>query len=365
MRSKAALFHRTDAPLEVAHIDIERPGVGDVLVRMTAVGLCGSDLHVIRGEWPRPTPMVLGHEGAGVVEAVGADVEHVAPGDHVVLSWAPACGECGPCRRGRPGACLRLREAFGKGTLVDGTTRLSRNGETIYRMTAVGALAEYVLLPAYATLAVPGDVPLEQAALLGCAALTGIGAVRNAANVEEGSSVIVFGAGGVGQFIVQGARIAKANPIVVVDPIESRADKAIDLGATHAVAPDALEQFVPAVLGEGADYAFEAVGRPDSEAAALRWTRAGGTVVLVGMPPVGTQLRVDPFDFAAREKTLTGSIYGSEDPARALPALVDLVRAGELRLSPLVGPTYPLDDVNDAFATTMAGEPRRVLVVFP
>ena len=130
MRSRAALFHRTGAPLEVTEIDVEEPGAGDVLVRMVAVGLCGSDLHVVRGEWPRPTPMVLGHEGAGIVEAVGAEVEHVAPGDHVVLSWAPACGECGPCRRGRPGACLRLREAFGKGTLVDGTTRLSRAGET-------------------------------------------------------------------------------------------------------------------------------------------------------------------------------------------------------------------------------------------
>ena len=362
MRSRAALFHRTGTPLEVTEIDVEEPGAGDVLVRMVAVGLCGSDLHVVRGEWPRPTPMVLGHEGAGIVEAVGAEVENVAPGDHVVLSWAPACGTCGPCRRGRPGACLRLREAFGKGTLVDGTTRLSRAGEPIYRMTAVGALSEYVLLPAYATLAIPADFRLDQAALLGCAALTGIGAVRNAVNVAPGSSVLVFGAGGVGQFIVQGARIARADPIVVVDPIESRADKAIELGATHAVAPDVLEEVLPALLGEGADYAFEAVGRADSEAAALRWTRAGGTVVLVGMPPVGTQLQVDPFDFAAREKTLTGSIYGSEDPARALPAMLDLVRSGELRLSPLVGPTFGLDEVNEAFAATMSGEPRRVLV---
>jgi S-(hydroxymethyl)glutathione dehydrogenase/alcohol dehydrogenase len=306
--------------------------------------------------------MVLGHEGAGIVEAVGGAVEHISAGDHVVLSWAPACGECGPCKRGRPGACLRLREAFGKGTLVDGTTRLSRDGQTIYRMTAVGALSEYVVLPAYATLGIPADVPLEEAALLGCAALTGIGAVRNAAKVPEGSSVIVFGAGGVGQFIVQGARIAGAGPIVVVDPIESRGDKAIALGATHALAPDALEQVAPELLGEGADYAFEAVGRPDSEAAALRYTRAGGTVVLVGMPAVGTELRVDPFDFAAREKTLTGSIYGSEDPARALPAMLDLVRDGDLLLGPLVGPTFALDEVNEAFATTMAGEPRRVLV---
>jgi len=362
MRSRAALFHRTGTPLEVTEIEVEEPGPQDVLVRMAAVGLCGSDLHVIRGEWPRPTPMVLGHEGSGVVAAVGERVDNVAPGDHVVVSWAPSCGECGPCRRGRPGACLRLREAFGKGTLVDGTTRLHRDGQTIYRMTAVGALAEHVLLPAYATLPVPSEVPLDQAALLGCAALTGVGAVRNAARVPAGSSVIVFGAGGVGQFVVQGARIAGAHPIVVVDPITARAEKAVELGATHTIGPDSLAEAAPELLGEGADFAFEAVGRPDSEAAALRFTRAGGTVVFVGMPPVGTQLQVDPFDFAAREKTLTGSIYGSEDPARSLPALLDLVRAGDLRLEPLVGPTFPLDEVNDAFAATMAGEPRRVLV---
>lgn len=362
MRTRAALFHAPGRPLTIEEIEVEGPGPNDVLVKMAAVGLCGSDLHVIRGEWPRPTPMVLGHEGAGIIEAVGPGVVDLAVGERVVLSWAPSCGHCGPCRRGRPAACLRLREAFGKGTLLDGTTGLSRNGSPVYRMTAVGALAEHVVIPAETALRLTDDVSLAEAALLGCAALTGIGAVVNAAKLTSGASVIVLGAGGVGQFIVQGASISAASPIIVVDPFEGRAAKALELGATHAVHPDALAGLMESLLPEGADYVFEAVGRVESEAAALEWTRAGGMAIFVGIPAVGAQLKVDPFDFAAREKTLTGSIYGSEDPSRAMPELLARVRAGEVKLSPLVGPQYPLTEVNEAIRVTMAGEPRRVLV---
>lgn len=364
MKTTAALFLGPGRPLELAEIDIEEPGPGEVLVRMVAVGLCGSDLHVVRGEWPRPTPMVLGHEGAGVVEAVGAHVTTVTAGDAVVLLWAPACGECGPCRRGRPAACLPLRDATARGTLRDGTTRLSLNGETVYRMTTVGALARHVLVPAEAALPVPASMPLGEAALLGCAALTGVGAVINAARVTPGSSALVIGAGGVGQFVVQGARMANAALIIVVDPFADRRTKALELGASHAVAPEELAELMRTHLPEGVDYAFEAVGKPELEADALRWTRAGGTAVLVGMPPVGAELRVDPFEFAAREKTLTGSIYGSEDPARALPQLLQRVKSGDIQLTPLVGSAFPLERVNDAIAATLAGEPGRALVTF-
>jgi S-(hydroxymethyl)glutathione dehydrogenase/alcohol dehydrogenase len=364
MKTTAALFTEQGRPLEVAEIDIEDPGPGDVLVRMVAVGLCGSDLHVIRGEWPRPTPMILGHEGAGIVEAVGSEVTSVAPGDHVVLSWAPACGECGPCLRGRPAACLQLRAAMGAGTLVDGTTRLSRDGETVYRMTSVGALAEHVLLPAPAILPLPEGMLLTDAALLGCAALTGVGAVLNAAHLEAGSSALVIGAGGVGQFIVQGAVVAGASTIIVVDPFADRRQRAAELGATHALAPDELAPLMQSLFPEGVDYAFEAVGRPELETEALRWTRAGGTAVLVGLPPTGAKMEIDPFEFAAREKTLTGSIYGSEDPAQALPALLERVRTGEIALHSLLGPTFPLERVNEAIDATLNGEPGRVLISF-
>jgi S-(hydroxymethyl)glutathione dehydrogenase/alcohol dehydrogenase len=331
---------------------------------MAAVGICGSDLHVVRGEWRRPAPMVLGHEGAGVVEAVGAEVEGVALGDRVVLSWAPACGECGPCRRGRRTACLPLREAIGNGTLPDGTTRLSLGGETVYRMTTVGALAERVVAPASAVLPLPDAISLDEAALIGCAALTGVGAVRNAAPVEAGASVAVIGAGGVGQFIVQAARAAGAAAVLAVDPVEGRRAQALRLGATEAASPSEAESLAAGLADGGVDVAFEAVGSPETEALALRLTRPGGTACLVGMPAAGARLDLDPFEIVNREKTLTGSVYGSDDPAHALPALLADVEAGRIELAPLVGPSYPLERVNEAVEASLAGAPGRVLVRF-
>ena len=343
-------------------MELEEPRAGEVLVRMAAVGICGTDLHSIRGEWERPTPMVLGHEGAGVVEAVGSAVEGLVPGDEVVLSWAPSCGECADCRRGRPAACVPLHRAIGAGTLVDGTTGMSLRGETVYRGTATGCLAERVVVSSKVALPTGGGVPLHEAALLGCAALTGVGAVLFAARVTPGSSVLVIGAGGVGQFVVQGARIAGAEAIVAVDPFDGRREQALRLGATHAVAPDELKEALKEIAPDGTDYAFDAVGDPSTSATALRCTRSGGTAVMVGLPATGLRLDLDPAEFSRREKWLTGTMYGSEDPAVALPLLLEHVRAGRLQLKELLGPTYPLDDVNEAFAATLAGSPGRVLV---
>jgi len=240
VKSRAAIFNGPGRPFEVAEVDVAEPGPGDVLVRMAAVGICGTDLHSIRGDWQRPTPIVLGHEGAGVVEQVGSDVTGLAPGDEVVLSWAPSCGACADCRRGRPAACVNLHRAIGGGTLVDGTTGLSRDGQTVYRGTATGALSEHVVVSEKVALPIRGTVPLEQAALLGCAALTGVGAALFAGRVQPGASVVVVGAGGVGQFVVQGARIAGATTIVCVDPLRARQERARELGATVVGAPDEL-----------------------------------------------------------------------------------------------------------------------------
>jgi S-(hydroxymethyl)glutathione dehydrogenase/alcohol dehydrogenase len=362
MRSKAAVFHGAGLPLEVREIDLEEPGPRDVLVRMEAVGICGTDLHSIRGEWTRPTPMVLGHEGAGVVEAVGDEVETVRPGDEVVLSWAPACGECADCRRGRPAACVSLHRAIGAGTLVDGTTGMSLDGETLYRGTATGALSERLVVTERAALLTGGGVPLREAALLGCAALTGVGAVLFAACAEPGGVALVVGAGGVGQFCVQGARIAGAETIVCVDPLEARLELVQRLGATHVTAPDGLKTLMKEIAPDGADDAFDAVGDPETTALALRFTRSGGTCVIVGLPAAGARLDLDPAEFNRREKFLTGTMYGSEDPAVALPVLLDHVRAGRLHLGELVGPTFPLERVNEAFDASLAGSPGRVLV---
>jgi S-(hydroxymethyl)glutathione dehydrogenase/alcohol dehydrogenase len=362
MKTRAAVFHGPGRPLDVREIELEEPRDDEVLVRMAAVGICGTDLHNVKGEWQRPTPMVLGHEGAGVVEAVGRAVSSRRRGDRVVLSWAPSCGECADCRRGRPAACVPLHRAIAAGTLVDGRTGMSLDGETIYRGTATGALAERVVVAEKVALPLGEDLPLEHAALLGCAALTGVGAVLFAARVEAGSTVVVVGCGGVGQFVLQGALLSAAQTVICVDPVESRQEQALRLGATAAVSPDELKRTMREGLPDGADYAFDAVGAPETTTLALRWTRSGGTCVIVGLPAAGARLDIDPGEFNRREKWLTGTMYGSEDPAVALPILLEHVRAGRLDLRPLLGPTFPLDRVNDAIEASLAGSAGRVVV---
>jgi len=362
VKTRAAVFFGAGRPFEVHELELEEPRAGEVLVRMAAVGICGTDLHSVKGEWNRPTPTVLGHEGAGVVEAVGDGVSSHRPGDEVVLSWAPSCGECDDCSRGRPARCATLNRAIAASTLPDGTTGLTLDGETVFRGTATGALAELIVVSERVALPTGGDVPLEQAALLGCAALTGVGAALFAARVEPGSSVLVVGAGGVGQFIVQGARIAGAAEIVSVDPVEARREQASRLGATRVTGPDELKELMKAELPAGADYAFDAVGDPETTAVAFRWTRSGGTCVIVGLPAAGKRLDLDPVDFVRRERILTGTIYGSEDPAVALPVLLDHVRAGSLDLASQLGPSYPLDQINEAIDASLSGSPGRVLV---
>ena len=361
MKTRAAVMHEP-GHLRVEEIELEEPLPGEVVVRMSAVGVCGTDLHSYKGEWDRPTPIVLGHEGAGVIEAVGGEANGLREGERVVLSWAPACGECGPCRRGRPAACGPLASAIGRGTLLDGRTGMSLDGEIVYRGTATGALAERVVVASGAAMPFGDDVPLEEAALLGCAALTGVGAVLNAARPEPGFTALVIGAGGVGQFVVQGARRAGPTYIPVVARVDPGRELALGGGGARAGEPDDLREAIADLDREGVDYAFDAVGAPATTKLALRWTRGGGTAVVVGLPAGGEKLELDPFEFSNREKTLTGTIYGSEDPAIALPRLLDLVRSGELELASLVGPSFPLDRADDAFRASLAGEPGRVLV---
>ena len=363
MQTKAALFHAVGRPLEVVEIDLDEPQPDEVVVRMVAAGVCGTDLHQVKGEFRRPTPMVLGHEGAGVVESVGEDVRALRPGDEVVLSWAPGCGDCPGCRRGRPATCRVLNAAIPQGTLPDGRTGMSFRGERVYRGTATGCFAARVVVSERAALPVHG-VPLEEAALLGCAALTGVGAALYAAEVPVGGTVLVVGAGAVGQFVVQGARIAGAARIVASDPFAARRDQALRVGATHAAAPDSLEDAIAEAAPDGVDVAFDAVGGPATVAAALRYTRDGGTTVVVGLPAAGELFAVDPVELIRREKRLTGTLYGSLDPARALPGFLEHVSAGRLDLGRLVGERFPLDRIDDAIAASLDGSAGRVLVTF-
>jgi S-(hydroxymethyl)glutathione dehydrogenase/alcohol dehydrogenase len=363
VQTRAALFHAVGQPFEVAEIELDEPREDEVVVRMVAAGICGTDLHQVKGEFRRPTPMVLGHEGAGVVEAVGEAVTRVRVGDEVVLSWAPSCGECPGCRRGRPATCRPLNAAIPRGTLPDGRTGMRYEGGVVYRGTATGCFADRVVVSERVALPVRG-VPLEQAALLGCAALTGVGAALYAAEVPAGASVLVVGAGAVGQFIVQGARLAGAATVVVSDPVASRRDQVLRLGATHACDPASLETVLADAAPEGVDVGFDAVGAPSTVETALRHTRDGGTTVVVGLPAVGERYDVDPFELIRKEKRLTGTLYGSLDPAQALPALLGHVTAGRLELDALLGPRYPLEQIDDAVAESLAGAAGRVLVTF-
>ncbi len=363
MLTRAALFRSAGQPLEITEVEIDGPRAGEVVVKMAAIGICGSDLHTLKGEWPTPVPVVVGHEGTGTVAELGEGVTGLKVGDPVVLSWAAGCGSCPACSRHRPALCVPLRKAWAGGTLIDGSSRLTtRGGEQVFRALTVGALAEHVLVPAGAALLLPAAVSPLHASVLGCAALTGIGAVRNAANVQPGETALVIGAGGVGQFAIEGLRLAGASVIVAVDPVESRLESALAHGATHACVPDDLKALVKAELGELFDHTFDVVGAPATQASAVRWARDGGTVVFVGLPVAGAKLELDSWDLVTREKRLVGTIYGSADPAELLPDLLALIQAGQLDLASMVGTSYPLDAVNDAVAESLGGAPRRVLV---
>ena len=363
VKSRAAVFHGAGQPLEVREIELDEPRPSDV----ARADVGGRDLRHRAALDPRRV---------GAADPVGARARGRGGGRggrrRRSRRCSPATRSCSPgrrraaiaadCRRGRPAACINLHRAIGNGTLVDGTTGMTIDGETLYRGTATGCLQERITVTERCALPIGGGVSLEEAALLGCAAMTGVGAVLFAARTEPGETVLVIGAGGVGQFCVQGARIAGAAAIVVVDPLEARLELARELGATHTTGPDGLKELMKEIAPDGADRALDVVGNPETTATALRFTRSGGTCVIVGIPATGERLDLDFGEFNRREKFLTGTMYGSEDPAVALPMLLDHARAGRLQLRELLGPSFPLEQVNEAFDASLAGVAGRVLV---
>jgi S-(hydroxymethyl)glutathione dehydrogenase/alcohol dehydrogenase len=357
---RAAVFDRPGR-LSVEELELEAPRAREVLVRLGASGVCHSDLHVVDGEWPRPTPVVMGHEGAGVVEAVGEDVRSVSVGDHVVLSWFNACGRCRHCVAGRAWACSGTRA--GQCVLDDGTTRFRRpgTGEDVYTYLAVGSMAERSVVPEAAAIPVPPEVPFDVAALIGCAVTTGVGAVRNTARVEPGASVVVVGCGGVGLSVVMGAALAGAHPIVAVDVAAEKLALAADVGASHAVGSiDDARALVPG----GADYAFEAIGLVETVEAVPSLLRSGGVGVLVGLTAAGVRASFDVYSFVDTGKTLVGSIYGGAVPALDFPLIAGLYLAGKLPLDRLVSHRIGLDDVGEAFEAMRRRERARSVVVY-
>lgn len=364
---KAAILQEVNQPLVVADVDVLAPREGEVLVRMAAGGICRSDLHAMHGEIAAPLPVVLGHEGAGVVEEVGPGVTSVKPGDHVVLLWRASCGKCYYCTRGRPALCDLGAQVRWSGKLRDGTSRFRWQGKEINHFGGVSSFGEYSVLLAEAVIPIRRDVPLEKAALIGCAVLTGVGAVMHSARVAPGDSVVVIGTGGVGLNVIQGAALVGAERIIAVDVLDNKLQFARQFGATHTVNA-AREDVVKAVqdltAGRGADYSFEVIGTAQTVAQALAVVRKGGSAVIVGQPARGVEVGIEVQQFVLQEKSLVASLYGTTVPYLDVPRLLDLYVAGKIKLDELISREYQIGEINEAFAALQRGEVARSIVRF-
>jgi S-(hydroxymethyl)glutathione dehydrogenase/alcohol dehydrogenase len=360
---KAAVLESYGQPLNVTDVDLAEPRDHEVKVKIRAAGVCHSDLTIQQGRVPYPTPCVLGHEGAGEIVEVGPDVTRVKPGDHVVLMWTPMCGDCFYCRRGQTHLCDANRAM---GMMDDGTSRLSKNGQAILHGINTACFAEEAILRDHAVVKIADDIPFEVAAVVGCGVLTGVGAAINTAKLRPGEAVAVIGCGGVGINVIQGARLAGANPIVAIDTVEAKLDMAERFGATHRVNAangDAVSEVQQLTGGRGADAAFEVVGVPALERQAFDMTRRGGRAVFVGMAGFGDEVTLPSLFLALGEKNVLGCYYGSCDPKRDIPRFLDLWKAGKLDLEGLVSQTSKLEDVNGAFEDMEAGKVIRTVLV--
>ncbi len=349
---RAAVLEAAGQPLVVADdVEIAPPGPGFVKVRVSHCGICHSDLSIVDGSFPAPLPIVLGHEAAGVVEEVGAGVRGLSPGDPVLLTPCPPCGDCYWCVRGEASACVNT-QGIATNAFPDGSTGLSRGGEKVWRGVNLAAFSEYTVLPASGAVKLAADVPLEVACVIGCAVQTGVGSVFNTAGVEEGATVLVLGLGGIGQNVVQGARVAGASRIIASDPVAERRDVAKALGATDLVDPsdtDAVEAAREITGGIGVDYAFETAGKGALIPASVAAARNGGTAVLVGAPPLSDELNLGPAaGFLFTGKRLLATILGGSNSLREIPRLVALWQAGRLDLEGLITARRPLAEINEA-----------------
>ncbi|HLX24658.1 MAG TPA: zinc-dependent alcohol dehydrogenase family protein [Usitatibacter sp.] len=354
-------------PLTIEEIELRPPGPGEILVRMGAAGLCHSDLSVINGDRPRPTPMALGHEAAGVVEELGAGVTDLKKGDHVVLVFIPSCGHCAPCAEGRPALCEPGAVANTAGKLMSGESRLFRkDGSLVHHHMGCSAFADHAVVSRHSVVKVDPDLPLEEAALFGCAVLTGVGAVVNTGQVRAGSSVAVVGLGGVGLASLLGAVAAGARHVVAIDVSDDKLKLAKELGATHtfnATAADVVDQVKAATKG-GVDYAVEMAGSTRAFETAYRITRRGGTTITAGLPPPSASWAMPSTNLVAEERTIKGSYIGTCVPSRDLPRFIDLYKQGRLPVNRLMTHRLKLDEINEGFDRLSEGKAVRQVITF-
>lgn len=355
MEITAAVLRDVGAALSVETLQLDPPGPGEVLVDMKASGVCHSDWHVVTGDSKVDLPVVLGHEGSGLVAEVGPGVDHLAVGDHVALSWIPYCGECRVCAAGRTHLCATFQRPLWAGTMLDGTRRLrDAEGREVSHLSAISTWSTHSVVPAISCVPMP-DIPFEISALIGCGVTTGVGAALNKADVRPGSTTVIIGAGGVGLSIAMGAAYAGASTIVVADANPAKQQMALDMGATHFFVGDPAGLVDELTDGFGADTAFDAVGLTSIQSRLIDLLAPGGIAVLVGLPAQGATFDVDPQVVIRGERIITGSIFGSAATHRDFARYADLYLDGQLPLDRLVTQRYRLDQVNDACASMLSG----------
>jgi alcohol dehydrogenase len=360
IRCKAAVLRTIGAPrpyaqskpLSIEEVNLAPPRPVELLVRIAGAGLCHSDLSMINGDRPRPVPIAIGHEGSGEVVEVGSAIDDVRPGDHVVFQFSASCGRCRRCLEGRPQACERAAAAKAVGDLMAGGSRITAlNGERISHHSGLSVMSEYVVVDRGSVVVIDKSVPLADAAVFGCAVMTGVGAVMNTAHIKPGDTVAVLGMGGVGLCGIMGARLAGAETIIAVDREPAKLEVAASVGATHMVCArdaDCVEQ-VRELTGGGVDYAFDQAGTTDSMALAYPMVRYGGTVVVTGLPPVKAKFSVDQSDLVSQEKSIRGSFQGSCVPVRDIPRFIRLYQEGRLPVNRLIDGHIGFDQVNAGF----------------
>jgi S-(hydroxymethyl)glutathione dehydrogenase / alcohol dehydrogenase len=357
---RAAVLRNTgDTELDVTDgIEANPPAAGEVTIKIEATGVCHSDLSAMSGIIPQPAPAVLGHEGAGIISAVGDGVTGVKEGDHVIVAWSPPCGHCVNCTtRHSPHLCGEMMGAAY-------APRFSENGTPVFGMAGSGTFAEYMTIPQEGAIKIADDIPFEIASLIGCGVTTGVGAAINTAKVTPGSSVVVFGCGGVGISAIQGAKVAGAAEIVAVDLVDHKLEDAKRFGATHAVKPDQLAELQAELTGDGFDYSFEAIGNPITIRAAYDAVRRGGTACIVGVGGMDQNVSFNSFEIFYSEKNFKGSFYGSADVRSDFHRLLKLWKSGQLDLEGMISKVIKIDDINDAFAQMKAGEVIRSVITF-
>ena len=369
MKSRAAIALAAGQPLTIAEVDVQGPKAGEVLVRMVATGVCHTDAFTLSGADPEGIfPSILGHEGGGVVEEVGEGVTSLAVGDHVIPLYTPECGECKFCKSGKTNLCQAIRSTQGQGLMPDGTTRFSLDGKPLYHYMGTSTFSEYTVVPEIALAKVNKAAPLDKVCLLGCGITTGIGAVLNTAKVQPGDSVAVFGLGGIGLSVVQGAVMAGAGRIMVVDINEDKFEMARMLGATDFVNPKNYDAPIQDVIVEltdgGVDYSFECIGNVNVMRSALECCHKGwGESIIIGVAGAGQEISTRPFQLVTG-RSWRGTAFGGVKGRSQLPDYVERYMAGEIKIDPMVTHTMGLEDINKAFDLMHDGESIRSVIIF-